>query len=93
MAKRRVKPHIIGLPDMADMFGLDRPSVQNWRVRDLLPEPLRVIGKSPIWEYWQIEEWANSTGREIKHPIPYPVDWAQATAAPAAVDEAAPRPR
>lgn len=93
MAKRRQKPHIIGLLDMVDMFGMDRPSVQNWRVRNQLPEPLRVIGKSPVWEYWQIEEWAKDTGREIKQPIPYPVDWPQATRAKAGVDEAAPRPR
>lgn len=72
MARKQARPHVIGLQDMVEMFDMTEGSVQQWRIRGVLPEPLRVIGRTPVWLYSDIVAWAKETGRTIKNPLAPP---------------------
>lgn len=68
-------PHLVGIPEIKEMFGYspDSQTVDQWRVRGRLPEPDFVFGRSPVWRYERIVAWGNETGREIvKHLAPKP---------------------
>lgn len=58
-------PWIVGLPDFPALFDRTAGTIESWRTREILPPPLRVVGRSPIWLYEDIVAWAQRTGRPM----------------------------
>jgi hypothetical protein len=54
----------LGLPEIADMLGVEERTVQQWIRRDLLPDPTyKGVNGSPAWERDLILRWAGDSGR------------------------------
>lgn len=64
MPKPNVPP-MVGLTEMTIMFGVARITVDQWRLRDLLPAPDQVVSNTPLWQEARIAAWAEKTGRRI----------------------------
>lgn len=58
-----VKAELVGIPEIAEMLGVVRATVDKWRRRGVLPAPGWVVGHAPIWEASEIRTWARATGR------------------------------
>jgi len=59
--------HLVGLTEIAKMFGVSRQRVDEIvRTDESFPEPEVVISAGRIWSREAVEEWATATGREIK---------------------------
>ncbi len=54
---------IVGPQEVADRLGVKVPTVHQWRKRNLLPPPVRVISGVPLWSGGEIDTWALDTGR------------------------------
>jgi predicted DNA-binding transcriptional regulator AlpA len=61
---------IVGPQEVADMLGVKVETVWQWRKRDILPMPARVISKVPLWSAAAINSWAEETGRLTLEEIP-----------------------
>lgn len=53
----------VGIIEIAERLGVQRATVDQWRNRDLLPEPRWTVGGRPAWDWADIERWAKMTGR------------------------------
>lgn len=53
----------VGLAEIAEQLGVARATVDQWRARDLLPEPRWTVGGRPAWSLDDILRWARETGR------------------------------
>lgn len=53
----------VGMPEIAKRLGVAGTTVQQWRYRELLPDPWWTVGGGPAWPWWVIESWAQRTGR------------------------------
>jgi hypothetical protein len=53
----------VGLADIAAALGVKRATADQWRWRKLLPKEMWTIGRSPMWPWPVIEDWAVTTGR------------------------------
>lgn len=53
----------VGTVEIAARLGVKRATVDQWRVRNLLPSPTWTVGGRPAWEWAMIEAWARATGR------------------------------
>jgi hypothetical protein len=67
-AARSEIPTLVDPTDLAVVFDISRASVHQWSVRGVVPEPWRVFGRTPVWRYTTIEQWAKDTGRTIVNP-------------------------
>ncbi len=59
---------LLGIHEIASMFGVQRDTVDKWRSRKLLPEPDETLHAGPVWWETTIIRWARSTGRETGTP-------------------------
>jgi predicted DNA-binding transcriptional regulator AlpA len=57
--------HLVGLTEIAGMFGVSRQYIDRLVRQDGFPAPEAVISAGRIWSREAIEEWARETGREI----------------------------
>ena len=49
---------LLGIQDIARLFGWSRQRVYNHYKREQMPEPYTLVGgKRPVWTREQIEEW------------------------------------
>lgn len=53
----------VGIPEIATRLGVERQTVDQWRLRGRLPGPDRVVGGRPVWAWATIRDWAVGTGR------------------------------
>jgi predicted DNA-binding transcriptional regulator AlpA len=53
----------VGIVEIADRLRVSRNTVDQWRHRGLLPDPLWTVGGRPAWSWDDIAEWAEQTGR------------------------------
>ncbi len=53
----------VGIPEIAERLGVQRNTVDAWRKRQLLPAPGWTVGGRPAWNWPDIEQWAQDTGR------------------------------
>ncbi len=62
---------LIGIPEIAEIAGVSRPAVSNWRKRyDDFPEPRVQSDSGVLFDLRAIEEWLLSRGK-IDQPIPH----------------------
>lgn len=57
------EPDLVGLSDIAKRLGVQYRTAVMWRRRKLLPEPLKVVARTAVWDWYEIERWAIETGR------------------------------
>lgn len=63
----RVDPtDLVGPAEIAERLGVGAGAVRMWRVRGLMPDPVDVVSRVPIWEWPKILEWAVITGRDSR---------------------------
>lgn len=53
----------VGSVEIAALLGVQRATVDQWRQRNLLPEPDWTVGGRPAWRTGTIVAWAKETGR------------------------------
>ena len=56
---------LIGIGEIAVLFGVKRQTVDQWRHRGILPDPVWTISNRPVWSVEQLVDWAEDTGRTI----------------------------
>ena len=54
----------VGLTEIAQRLNVARPTTDQWRIREILPEPEWTVGGRPAWSWGRIKLWAIETGRE-----------------------------
>lgn len=59
---------LLGIYEIAVMFGVHRDTVDKWRSRDILPEPDEDLHGGPVWWETTLIRWARRTGREVGGP-------------------------
>jgi chromosome partitioning protein len=60
---------LVGLAEMADLLGVTKQVLTNWRSRKAnFPEPIAELKSGPVWDWKAIEAWAFAEGIEIAHP-------------------------
>lgn len=58
--------NLLGLAEMADLFGVTKQVMTNWRSRKAgFPEPIAELKSGPVWSAEAITAWAGSEGLEI----------------------------
>ncbi len=62
---------VVGITEIAVMFGVDRVSVSRWQSAGKLPPTDASLPKRPLWYRNTILKWAESTGREVKEKGPF----------------------
>lgn len=59
-------PVLLGLTEMVDLFpNVAKQTVYRWRTRNNLPEPLRVVSGTPMWDEATILGWAKSRKLDV----------------------------
>ncbi len=60
---------LVGLAEMADLFGVTKQVLTNWRSRKTnFPEPVAELKSGPVWDQAIITNWARAEGLEINLP-------------------------
>jgi predicted DNA-binding transcriptional regulator AlpA len=54
MARR---PELVGIAEIADLFGVRRNTAWRWAQREGFPEPLARLASGPVWSRADIEGW------------------------------------
>jgi len=52
---------LVGVPEIAEMLGVSRPSVWRYVRRDDFPEPDAQVSGKRLWKRARIERWAKKT--------------------------------
>ena len=71
---------LVGLAEVAELFGVTRQAVANWRGRHTdFPAPAVELKSGPVWQLDTIQDWAALNGHELQEkseqqlPISQPV--------------------
>lgn len=57
---------LLGLAEVADLLGVTKQNVANWRARrDDFPQPIATLKSGPVWSTQAISEWAEREGIEV----------------------------
>ncbi len=51
-------PEIVGVAEIAKVYGVARNSAWRWTQRDDFPEPLERLSSGPVWRWRDVERWA-----------------------------------
>jgi predicted DNA-binding transcriptional regulator AlpA len=54
---------LLGPDECAELLGVMRNTIAQWRHRNTLPTPTMTLSGLPIWQRQTILDWANDTGR------------------------------
>jgi len=50
--------NLVGIAEVADLAGIAKQAVSNWRLRhDHFPRPLQNLRSGPVWDRQQISNW------------------------------------
>lgn len=65
-------PNLLGITEIADLAGVSKQAVSNWRVRyDHFPKPIQTLQSGPVWERENVEAWVKSFKGEETHVISF----------------------
>ena len=60
---------LVGVAEVADLFGVSRQAASNWRERHSdFPVPIASLKSGPVWELSDILAWADERGMQVKAP-------------------------
>ncbi len=54
---------LVGIREISVLLGVQKRTVDQWRRRDVLPDPDFVVSGSPVWWVDRIVAWAEQTHR------------------------------
>lgn len=58
---------LVGVAEVADLFGVSRQAASNWRERHRdFPKPVALLKSGPVWDLPDILEWGGERGMQIK---------------------------
>ena len=61
------RPTLVGVAEIADLFGVSRQAASNWRDRHTdFPRPAASLKSGPVWELPAILEWAHERQMQVK---------------------------
>ena len=61
------RPQLVGIAEIAQLFGVTRQAASNWRERhENFPPPAASLRSGPVWELPDINAWAEEQGMAIK---------------------------
>ena len=60
---RTTRLRFLDTTEVAELLDVQRRTVNQWRFRDILPEPDLVVSGRPAWMETTITGWARETGR------------------------------
>ncbi len=61
------RPVLVGVAEIADLFGVSRQAASNWRERHSdFPSPAASLKSGPVWELPDILAWADQRGMQVK---------------------------
>lgn len=64
MGHAALPDELVGIQEIASMLSVPPATVRSWRSKyGILPEPIAVVSKTPVWFEMTIREWAEETGR------------------------------
>ena len=52
----------IGVSEIANMLGVTRQAVSQYKFHGKLPDPIKVLAQGPIWDKEDIEDFINDKG-------------------------------
>ncbi len=55
--------HLMGIVEIAELLGVSRTRVHQWRTEGALLEPYEALAMGPVWLRADVEMWARDTGR------------------------------
>lgn len=62
----RLSLNLVGMSELAELLGVSKQTVSNWRVRMAnFPSPTAELKSGPVWELKVITEWAKSAGIQM----------------------------
>lgn len=56
-------PDPVGIREIAERLGVQRRTIDQWRIRGRMPAPDWMVGGRPAWAWETIRSWAATTGR------------------------------
>jgi chromosome partitioning protein len=60
---------LVGTSELAEMLGVSKQTVSNWRVRMAnFPSPAAELKSGPVWNRQEIADWAKSAGVQVAVP-------------------------
>jgi chromosome partitioning protein len=64
--------NLLGIAEIADLAGVTKQAVSNWRVRyDDFPRPIQKLQSGPVWEREKVEVWVKSFKGEETHVLSF----------------------
>lgn len=67
------RPDLVGVAEIAELFGVSRQAAYNWRDRRSdFPSPAAALKSGPVWELPDILAWADEQGMKVKGSR---IDW------------------
>ncbi len=64
--------NLVGLAEIADIAGVSKQAVSNWRMRyDDFPRPIQKLQSGPVWERERIEAWVKIFKGEETHVLSF----------------------
>ena len=57
--------HLMGVREIADMFGVSRQRASQFGNKADFPTPVATLASGPIWHTEDVEAWGRATGRTI----------------------------
>lgn len=61
-------PELLGVAEIADMLGVTRQAVTNWKSRGGFPAPIAELKSGPVWNLTDVTDWAKATGMRVVEP-------------------------
>lgn len=64
--------HLLGISELADLAGVSKQAVSNWRMRyGHFPRPIQNLQSGPVWEREKVEAWVKSFKGEETHVLSF----------------------
>lgn len=64
--------NLVGTAEIADMAGVTKQAVSNWRIRyDHFPRPIQNLQSGPVWDREKVEAWVKSFKGEQTHVLSF----------------------
>ncbi len=64
--------NLLGIAEIADLAGVTKQAVSNWRVRyDNFPRPIQNLQSGSVWEREKVEAWVKSFNGEETHVLSF----------------------
>ena len=65
-------PELLGIAEIAELAGVTKQAVSNWRVRyDHFPRPIQNLQSGPVWEREKVNDWVKSFKGEETHVLSF----------------------